>query len=211
MEGLAITPDGKNLVAIMQAALIQDALEGANAGKLLRIVTIDIHSGKTHEYAYLLTTGSGVSDIVALNQHEFLVDERDGKGLGDNSTAVYKRLYRIDLGGAPEVSGASGEAALAGKAVAKTLFLDVVAALNARGIAANDIPAKLEGVAFGADLVIDGVRKHTLYISNDNDFVATVTDSNHPTGVDNANKFFVFAVDEAALPGFEHQRLPALF
>ena len=42
-------------------------------------------------------------------------------------------------------------------------------------------------------------------------FVATVTDSNHPTGLDNANKFFVFAVDEAALPGFEHQRLPALF
>lgn len=26
-----------------------------------------------------------VSDIVAVNDHEFLVDERDGKGLGDDS------------------------------------------------------------------------------------------------------------------------------
>ena len=42
MEGLAITPDGRTLVGIMQAALIQDAAEGGAAAKLLRIVTIDI-------------------------------------------------------------------------------------------------------------------------------------------------------------------------
>ena len=86
MEGLAITPDGRTLVGIMQAALIQDAALGGDAAKLLRIVTIDILSGHTHEYAYLLTTGSGVSEITAINNHEFLVDERDGKGRGDNST-----------------------------------------------------------------------------------------------------------------------------
>ena len=40
MEGLAITPDGRTLVGIMQNALIQDASDGAS--KLLRIVTIDI-------------------------------------------------------------------------------------------------------------------------------------------------------------------------
>jgi hypothetical protein len=37
MEGLAITPDGRTLVGIIQAPLIQDANEGAT--KLLRIVT----------------------------------------------------------------------------------------------------------------------------------------------------------------------------
>ena len=46
MEGLAITPDGKTLVGIMQAALIQDAAQGGKAKKLLRLVTIDIASGK---------------------------------------------------------------------------------------------------------------------------------------------------------------------
>ena len=53
MEGLAITPDGKTLVGLMQAALIQDALEGGAAANLLRLVTVDIRSGRTHEYAYV--------------------------------------------------------------------------------------------------------------------------------------------------------------
>ena len=42
MEGLAITPDGKTLVGIMQNALIQDANLGGAATKLSRIVTVDI-------------------------------------------------------------------------------------------------------------------------------------------------------------------------
>jgi len=50
MEGLAITPDGKTLVGIVQASLIQDAAEGGAASKVLRIVTIDVETGKTtHE------------------------------------------------------------------------------------------------------------------------------------------------------------------
>src|SRR6185436_5832404 len=78
MEGLAITPDGKTLVGFMQAALIQDNAQGGAAKNLLRLVTIDLKTGRTvHEYAYLLTTGSGVSEVVALNDYEFLVDERD--------------------------------------------------------------------------------------------------------------------------------------
>src|SRR5262245_9085835 len=63
MEGLAITPDGNMLVGIMQAALLQDAAQGGAAANLLRIVTIDVSSGDTHEYAYLLTAGTGVSEI----------------------------------------------------------------------------------------------------------------------------------------------------
>jgi len=43
----------------------------------------------------------------------------------------------------------SGEQNLAPKAVGKTLFLDVVAALNAKGISSDDIPARMEGLAFG--------------------------------------------------------------
>ena len=123
----------------------------------------------------------------------------------------HKRIFRIDLAGATEVSGRVGEANLAGTAVAKTLFLDVVATLNAHGIASTDIPAKLEGLAFGPDVVIDGVLEHTLWLSNDNDYIASVVDSNHPAGLANPNQFFVFAVDDAALPGFVHQRLWSLF
>jgi hypothetical protein len=184
MEGLAITPDGKTLVGIMQAPLEQDT------NKNVRIVTIDIATGTTHEYAYKLTTGSGVSEIVALNDHQFLVDERDGKGLGDGTSAAAKQLFRIDLTGAQDVSNLSGD--LSTKAVGKTLVLDVVATLNAKGIASSQIPSKLEGLAFGEDVVIDGVTKHTLYLTNDNDFVP---------GVAGDNKFFVFAATDAELTG----------
>ena len=86
----------------------------------------------------------------------------------------------------------------------KTLFLDLVQALNANGIASGDIPAKIEGVSFGPDVVVAGV--HTLFVANDNDFIATVTDSLHPAGVPNPNLFFVFSVDASDLPAYVPQR-----
>ncbi len=176
MEGLAITPDGKTLVGIMQAPLEQDAAVSATS-KLLRIVTIDIATGTTHEYGYKLTNGSGVSEITALNDHQFIVDERDGKGLGDGSTAVVKTLYKIDLTGATDITNLNGAAA-ANAAVGKSTFLDLVGLLNANGIASTQIPSKIEGLAFGQDVVLDGVVEHTLYIANDNDFVPSVSGPN---------------------------------
>ena len=196
MEGLAITPDSKTLVGIMQAALIQDNNQGGKAKKLLRIVTIDIASGQwTHEYAYLLTTGSGVSEILAINNHEFLVDERDGNGLGNGNDAVVKQLFKIDLAGAVDVSNMDGLTA-ASNAVSKTLFLDIVATLNAAGIPSSQIPAKIEGLAFGPDVTYGGPI-HTLWVANDNDFVQDyggVTNSN-------PNQFFVFGFTDAELGG----------
>jgi len=34
-----------------------------------------------------------------------------------------------------------------------------------------------------------------------------VTDSNHPAGIDNPNRFFVFGVDAADVPAFQPQQL----
>ena len=55
MEGLAITPDGRTLVGAMQSPLLQDG--GDVKGGVTRIVTIDLTSGATREYAYQLDTG----------------------------------------------------------------------------------------------------------------------------------------------------------
>ncbi len=89
--------------------------------------------------------------------------------------------------------------------MSKTLFLNVEAQLNAHGITSDTIPAKLEGLAFGQDVVINSTTKHTLYVANDNDFTATVG------GLDNPNQFFVFAFDNADLPpqssGFVRQQI----
>ncbi len=143
----------------MQAPLLQDA---ATSSKLLRFVTIDVATGTTHEYAYKLSDGSGVSDIVAINDHEFLVDERDGKGLGDGSTAVVKKIYKIDINGAVDVTNMSAADALAA-AVTKdtTPFIDLVAALGANGVPANQVPSKIEGLSFGEDVLVNGAWLHT--------------------------------------------------
>lgn len=198
MEGLAITPDGKTLVGIIQAPLEQDAAIVAS-NKLLRIVTIDIATGTTHEYGYKLTTGSGVSDIVAISNTQFLVDERDGKGLGDGTNANVKQLFKIDLAGAVDITDLTGAAAAAA-AVAKPVvpFLDLVTALVAAGFTKAQIPAKIEGITFGQDVVYKGETLHTLFISNDNDFVP---------GVAGPNQFFVFGFRDSDLPGYQAQSI----
>ena len=189
MEGLAITPDGKTLVGIMQAPLLQD-----NKNQI-RIVTIDIATGATKEFGYRLTTGSGVSEIVAINDHEFLVDERDGNGLGAGNAASVKQIFKIDLNGATDISGVTNMTSST-PAVSKSLFLDVRQKLNLAGIADTAIPSKIEGLAFGADLA-DG--RHTLWVANDNDF--------DPANAGD-NMFYVFAVDAADLPTFQAQTVP---
>ncbi|NII75653.1 hypothetical protein FHW84_004264 [Dyella sp. SG562] len=212
MEGLAISPDGRVLFGAMQAPLIQDGGDGA---PVLRIARIDLRTRQVREYAYPLTNSgtpakpkyNGVSEILAVNDHQLLVDERDGKGFGDGSEAKFKRVYLIDLDGAADVGKLSGAAALAAVAVQKTPFLDVVAELGRHGMLPSEIPAKLEGLSFGPDVTQDGRRRHTLFIANDNDFLATVTDDLHPQGADNPNRFFVFAFDDADLPGLKPQRI----
>jgi hypothetical protein len=192
MEGLAISPDGKTLVGIMQANLEQDT-KGT-----VRIVTIDIATKATHEYAYQLTTGSGVSEIVALNDHQFIVDERDGAGLGDGSKAKIKQLFMVDVTGAQDVSGLSTIGSKT-PSVTKSLFIDLVAMLKAQGFTAEQIPSKIEGLAFGADVMVGGVLTHTLYVANDNDFSpATAGD----------NKFFVIGVTDADLAKFSATYVP---
>jgi hypothetical protein len=196
MEGLAITPDGRTLVGFMQAALIQDANQGGPAKNLLRIETIDIPSGLwRHEFAYLLTTGSGVSEVVALNDHEFLVDERDGKGRGDGSVAKVKQIFKIDLSGAVDVANMDGLTAAA-NAVSKSLFADLVKIMGTAGITADQVPAKLEGLALGDDIDNGGVTTHTMWVANDNDFLQ---DFGGPGA--NPNNLYVFGFTDADLGG----------
>jgi len=54
---------------------------------------------------------------------------------------------------------------------------------------------------FAISLNIDSFEvKHTVYVGNDNDFLATFN------GQDNPNQFFAFAFDDVDLPFYEPQR-----
>jgi hypothetical protein len=104
MEGLAITPDGSTLVGMMQSALQQpDLTKKPGNVTTLRIVTDNLRTHATHEYLYLLddpkTNSGAVSEITALSDSTFLVDERDGNA----EPGAYKKLFKIDLAGATDI------------------------------------------------------------------------------------------------------------
>ncbi len=65
------------------------------------------HSRRTHEYVYLLhnTDGAdtGVSEITALDNHRFVVDERDGH----LEPGANKKLWLVDLRGASDIGKGS--------------------------------------------------------------------------------------------------------
>jgi hypothetical protein len=194
MEGLAISPDGAKLYGAMQGPLIQDGglgAENARVGLNCRILELDTKTGATREFAYQLSDpANGISEILAVSATEFLVLERDGLGGRD---AKFKKLFRIDLSGATDVSTI---AALPGGKLPKDIvpakkepFLDL---LDPKfGIAGKECPEKFEGLAFGPDRP-DG--KRMLLVTADNDFVA-----------EQPFRVYAFAVDRADLPGFAPQ------
>jgi len=225
MEGLAITPDGRMLAGIMQNALIQD--NGLNfigdpfsvpgrRGLNNRILTIDVTTGKSHEYVYTvdaINQGRGVNDMVAINSHEFLALERDNRTrlAVPPTTPNLKRIYRIDLdkNGPSDVTDVSGVDSLpetggqlAGMnivPVKKTLVIDLlkdVYKVDATRTIKDVIAEKVEALAWGPDLP-DG--RHVLYVLSDNDLNPAIS-----------TQVYVFAIDgEKAGIDYEPQQLPS--
>ncbi len=204
MEGLAISPDSRTLFGIMQNALLQDngLVPGAldRLGVNNRILQIDLRSGRTKEFVYPIETigkGQGVSEILAVDDHQFLVLERDNRSNLPGSTAgpTKKQLWLIDIKGATDVSDVAslpaGALPTSIKPVSKTLFLDLLD--PAYGLEPT-IAEKLEGLAWGPDLR-DG--RHLLYVISDNDLSPTL-----PTQI------YSFAIARSALPDFKAQRIP---
>jgi hypothetical protein len=195
MEGLAITPDGKKLVGIMQSPLIQDGgLDGAHkrVGVNCRILELDIATGATREFVYAMDSlNHGNNEILAINNDEFLVLERDGK---EGAKTKARGLFWISLKDASDVSKveklpSSGLPADI-KPVSKKLWLDL---LDPKfGLAGESMPEKIEGIAWGPKLA-DG--RQSLIVVNDNDFRAEVP-----------NWFWVFAVDAKDIPGYQAQQ-----
>jgi hypothetical protein len=144
-----------------------------------------------------------VSEILALNNREFLVDERDGRGRegGNNLTsndARVKQIFKIDLNGATDVTNMDGATSMH-YAVPKSLFLDIVAVLTANGFSATfGVPSKIQGLTFGKDVKRKNPSFHTLWVANDNDFVQATNDS---PPVPSPNQYFVFRFTDADLSG----------
>ena len=217
-EGIAITPDGRKLIAVLQDPLVNEGPHSATQsddrgrdGRNLRIVVFDndwfsrTYGTSIGQYAYQLEPQAavaarinavkpgdatdtdprqgrniGLSAIVALNEHEFLVLERDNRGIGvDDPGAVHvtgsKRIYKIDLDGALDISGIElpDDGNLAAAAIVPVTKSDVFIDLAAQTLLPNGTQAeKWEGMAIGPRL-LNG--SHLLLFGNDNDYSVTQT------------------------------------
>ncbi|MCE9553232.1 MAG: esterase-like activity of phytase family protein [Planctomycetes bacterium] len=180
LEGLAISPDRTRLFALLQAPLAQD---GGRSGVHVRLVELGVDAPRTRQFVYVLDAPKlGLSELLAINSHQFLVIERDGK---PGPAARVKRIYKIDIRGASDVSAQDslGTTSLPPGIipVQKTLLLDL---LDRRySIAGADCPAKVEGLCFGPDLP-DGRR--LLLVASDNDFLP-----------EQPSRVYAFAVSQA--------------
>lgn len=194
-EGLAISPDGRTLFALLQNPLIQDSAldkDLKRIGHNCRLLELDTTSCKTREFVYPLNhAGDGLNEILAISRTLFLVLERDGSAGLD---VKHKKIYLADFAGATDVSERDSlnpkKLPADIRPMLKKPFIDL---LDKRfGLLGKDCPEKFEGLAFGPDLP-DGRR--LLLVTVDNDFVAEVP-----------FRVLAFAIDKADLPGFEPQR-----
>ena len=180
MEGLAITPDGKTLVGIMQFPLFNPSSTAITGSLAIRILTFDIASGATKQYIYMMDRANlqAVSEITAISNSTFLVIERDGEFPTEaNKANMFKKIYKIDLTNATDISdptnGAGGKL-FGGKTVEELKTLDILS-MNGITPVAKTLVADLmtditpiyphdkpEGVVI--------INKSMIAICNDDDF-----------------------------------------
>jgi hypothetical protein len=119
-EGLALTPDGKYLVAILQSATRQDGGDSPETRDHTRILYYDISAidrpALVREHVVVLPafmTADGKrriaaqSELLALDETHFLLLCRDSdNGFGQKgATSRYRRIELIDTSGATNIAG----------------------------------------------------------------------------------------------------------
>jgi hypothetical protein len=232
LEGLSVSPDGKRLFAVLQSATIQDnPTNVAVRRNNTRVLVYDIATSRTPsaplaEYVLQLpvfnnsATGAGAatataaqSEILALNNTQFLVLSRDGNGRGTNGNAnqiAYKSVLLVDVTGATNIAGtpfsngtqpisttaaANGSGALVA-GIVPVQQVELVNMLNTAQLSkfgintvtrpSTQFTLSEKWEAMGLAPVLDEARPHDFFllIGNDNDFVSNDVDA---AGIVNAD------------------------
>lgn len=182
LEGIAFTPSGSLWVA-------REGTRPGDAGNISLLSKVDRTGVLLGQFAYGrdAIANNGLSEIVALSDTSFLVMERawDGKGATTEPRGVSHnsiRVYRVDLGGATDVSAldsvsSDGSVAL----LTKTLVFDSAALADTLNTYETKID-NIEGMTFGPNL------------ANGHATMMMVSDNNN-SGSQGKTQFIVFKVD----------------
>jgi uncharacterized protein YhjY with autotransporter beta-barrel domain len=220
LEAMAVTPDNKKLVTILQSATVQDT-NGAQqqTRNNTRILVYDIGSNPTPttpigHYVLQLpvfnNNGSGgapdrtaaQSEMLALNDTQFLVLSRDGLGRGvaanasTGATPVFKSVLLVDTAGATNLVGTAyetGNTPLANNGalnagIVPVQQVELVNLLNTAQLAkvgmnltrlpltnSTSVGEKWEAMALAPVLDENAPQDFFLFVGNDNDFQGTST------------------------------------
>jgi len=155
-EGLSFTPDGGSLWVGMETALYQDGpISSPTNGSLARMTHMDRAGRVLGQFVYPIEAipaapapgkfaDNGVSEILAINEHQLFAIERSGVEAADGTFKNYVRLYEMETSDATDVSQL---ATLKGAHIVparKRLLLN----LNNLGVRVDN----LEGIAWGPKL-----------------------------------------------------------
>ncbi|MER8373083.1 esterase-like activity of phytase family protein [Mesorhizobium sp. M1406] len=126
LEGMALTPDGKSLIAVLQSAPRQDGGDSPATRQNTRALVYDAsdlgHLKLAHEYVVPLpvfkdakgkTKIAAQSEIVALSDKTFLMLARDsGNGQGlKGDTSLVRQIFVVDVSSATDIAGGAFDAA----------------------------------------------------------------------------------------------------
>ena len=155
-EGMAINSAGDRLYTLLEGTVTGDP-----AGTLrINAFNVDTEAYTGQQWRYKLdAAGTNIGDMTAINDHEFLVIERNGATATGGGTP-FKKIFRIDLNQAD----ASGN-------LVKTEVVDLMNIadpndLNGDGSTSFTFPF----VTIESVLVLDA---HTLLVANDNNYPGT--------------------------------------
>lgn len=175
IEGSTFSQDGNTLWTSMEGPLIQDGQKPTpDSGALSRITQYDREGNILSEFAYPLDAipkkpgknkqaDNGITEILAINDHEFLTLERASVQAEDGSFSNYVRIYKIDVSKGTDIKDINSLKETNAKPLNKTLVAD----LNEQDIGKVD---NIEGMTFGKKLPNGN---DSLVLTADNNFNET--------------------------------------
>ncbi|KQV87344.1 esterase-like activity of phytase family protein [Pelomonas sp. Root1237] len=155
-EGMAINPNGDRLYTLLEGTVTGDP------AKTLRINAFDVgtesYTGQQWNYK-LDGAGTNIGDMTAINDHEFLIIERNGATATGGGTP-FKKIFKVDL------NQLDGSGNLVKSEVIDLMNIADPHDLNGDGSTAFTFPfTTIESV-----LILDA---HTLLVANDNNYPGT--------------------------------------
>lgn len=157
LEGSSFSPNGEFYFTSMEAPLYQDGnVPTVDSGGYTRLTKYNREGEILAQYAYPVSAipaqpgpgkhaDNGVSEMLAINNHEFLMLERSGVQAADGSYSDYIRIYKVDTRDATNVNQIESLQSASFKPVSKQLVLN----LNTLTLPKLD---NVEGMAWGPKL-----------------------------------------------------------